>query len=127
MVVLFGPGAQFHAKTFGTASIADCREAPNRSIESVFTFPATKRKNPYDTAELSPDAAYLRKTQMFRSALRTGNKSHFLTPFCAFMWGRMVNCGRLAIGPLNFSILSRIQRRRITNPPQVTNLPYKSD
>src|SRR5260370_9025297 len=43
----------------------------------MFTLLAAKRKNPKDTAEPCPNAAYLRKTQLFRSALRTGNKSHF--------------------------------------------------
>jgi hypothetical protein len=32
------------------------------------------------------------------------------------MWGRLVTCGRLEIGPV----------RRVANPPQVDNLPHKS-
>src|SRR5260370_30141135 len=77
MIILFGPGTEFHAETLGTASVADCRKVPNRRLEAMFTLLAAKRKNPNDTAEPGPDAAYLRKAQLFRSALRTGNKSHF--------------------------------------------------
>jgi hypothetical protein len=36
------------------------------------------------------------------------------------VWGRLVTCGRLAIGPLIFLY----RTRRIANPPQVTNLPH---
>jgi len=77
MIILFGPGTQLHAEAFRTASVADGGEIPNCSIEAMFTLLATKRKNPNDTAEPCAEAAYLRKAQMFRSALRTANKSHF--------------------------------------------------
>ena len=79
MVILFGPRAQFQPEAFRAAGIADRRQIPNRGVEAIFTLAAAKRKNPNDTAEPCPDAAYLRKTEMFRSALRTGNKSHFQT------------------------------------------------
>ena len=36
------------------------------------------------------------------------------------LWGRLVTCGRLVIGPAIFYNGTR----RITNPPQVTNLPH---
>jgi hypothetical protein len=39
------------------------------------------------------------------------------------MWGRMVSCGRLVIGLVGFNALVG---RRVTNPPQVANLPHKS-
>ncbi len=43
-------------------------------------------------------------------------RSHILV----ILWGRLVTCGRLAIGLTIFLHSTR----RITNPPQVTNLPH---
>jgi len=76
MVVLFRPGAQFHAEAFRAARVPNAGKAPDGGPEAMLALAAAEWKDANGAAKLFAKSAQPRDAQAFRSALRATDEGH---------------------------------------------------